>query len=238
LVRVLVGEIEPTMPPEDNERPTPEEIAVLRAWIDAGAKGPDGAAPKYPELSVPEITPAAGVEQFLTSIAIAPDRTRVALGRYRHVDLVDLAADQIVASTKELPGKVNNIAYSADGSLYVVASGVAGLYGAATVCRASDGAIVTQIKGHRDALYDARLSPAGDLLATCSYDRQINLWKTDNQELIRTMAGHNGAVFELAFSSDGSILASASADETVKIWSVATGERFDTLGQPRVSSAP
>ena len=36
LVRVLTGEIEPKMPPEDNERPTEAEIAVLRAWIDGG----------------------------------------------------------------------------------------------------------------------------------------------------------------------------------------------------------
>jgi hypothetical protein len=232
LVRVLTGDIEPSMPPEDNERPTEVEIAMLRAWIDAGAKGPDGATARYPELSVPEIAPAAGVRQSVTSIAVAPDRSRIALGRYRHLDLVDAASDTLVASTKDLPGKVNSISYSRDGALYVTASGIPGLYGAATICRASDGTVVSQVKGHRDALYDAQLSPVGDVLATCSYDRQINLWNAKSGALVRTLSGHNGAVFELAFSSDGSILASASADQTVKIWHVATGERLDTLGQP------
>jgi WD40 repeat protein len=253
LVRALIGEVEPAMPPEGNEGPTLEEIAVLRAWIDAGAKGPDGVAAEYPELSVPVITPAESVEQYLTSIAMAPDHTRIALGRYEHVDLLDVETRQIAATTAELPGKVNSIAYSADGALYVAASGIPGLYGVATICRASDGTIVRQVKGHRDALYDARLSPAGDVLATCSYDRQINLWKLadDGLEsgteplsrsltgtgrgvwtLVRTLSGHNGAVFELAFSRDGSLLASASADQTVKIWNTATGERLDTLGQP------
>ena len=35
LVRALASEVEPAMPPEDNERPTAKEIATLRAWIDA-----------------------------------------------------------------------------------------------------------------------------------------------------------------------------------------------------------
>ena len=76
------------------------------------------------------------------------------------------------------------------------------------------------------------LSPDGKLLATCSYDRQINLWDVASGKLVRTFTGHNGAVFDLAFSPDGAILASASADDTVKIWNVQPGERLDTLGQP------
>ena len=44
MIRVLTGEVEPAMPPKDEPQPTDAEINVLRAWIDAGAKGPDGAA--------------------------------------------------------------------------------------------------------------------------------------------------------------------------------------------------
>ena len=127
---------------------------------------------------------------------------------------------------------MNSISYSRDGKTFVAASGIPGLYGAATICKATDGTIVSQIKGHKDTLYDACLSPDGELLATCSYDREINLWKVATGKLVRTLTGHNGAVYELAFSKDGSVLASASADSTVKLWSVKTGERLDTLGQP------
>ncbi len=237
LVRVLSGEVEPAMPPEDNERPMDAEIAVLRAWIDAGAKGPDGAESQYPELVTPELAAAANVREFVTSLALSSDGKRLALGRYRHVDLVDPTTNAVLATTPELPGKVNSVAFSADGTQLVAASGVPGLYGAATIFNAEDGTIVSQVKGHRDALYDARLSPDGRLLATCSYDRQINLWDVASGKIVRTLSGHNGAVFELAFSADGAILASASADDTVKIWRLATGERLDTLGQPEGSQS-
>lgn len=237
LVRVLTGEVEPAMPPEDNARPTEAEIAVLRAWIDAGAKGPDGAEPKFPELSTPSVPAAANARDFVTSLAVSRDGTRLALGRYQHVDLVDPATKQVLATTPVLPGKVTSVSFSADGTQFVAASGVAGLYGVATICNAADGTIVSQVKGHRDAIYDARLSPDGRLLATCSYDRQINLWEVASGKLARTLSGHNGAVFRLAFSADGLALASASADDTVKLWNVATGERLDTLGQPEGSQS-
>src|SRR3954454_6444930 len=232
MIRMLSGEVEPAMPPKDEPQPTKAEINLLRAWIDAGARGPQGEQSDYPELSTPKIAAAAGVRQYLTSLAISPDGRRLALGRYRHVELVDPITRKVIATTKDLPGKVNSLSYSADGGSLVAASGIPGLYGAATICKASDGTIVSQIKGHKDALYDARLSPNGELLATCSYDRQINLWTVATGKLVRTLTGHNGALYELAFSKDGAILASASADATVKLWNVKTGERLDTLGQP------
>ena len=57
---MLTGEVEPAMPPEDNERPTEAEIDVLRAWIDAGAAGPEGAERRCRVLKTPTIAPAAG----------------------------------------------------------------------------------------------------------------------------------------------------------------------------------
>jgi mono/diheme cytochrome c family protein len=43
LVQRLLGQIEPRMPYQDAALP-PEQVALIRAWIDAGALGPDGCA--------------------------------------------------------------------------------------------------------------------------------------------------------------------------------------------------
>ncbi len=166
------------MPPEDNERPTDAEIAMLRDWIDAGANGPDGAEPAFPDLSTPVIRPAGKVREYLTSLALSPDGNRLALGRYRHVELLDPQNQQVVARTEPLAGKINSIDFSSDGSLFVAASGIPGLYGVATICRTSDASMVSQIKGHRDALYDAKLSPDGKLA------RHVQL-RSPNQSLER-----------------------------------------------------
>ena len=57
MIRMLTGEVEPAMPPKDEPQPTDAEINLLRAWIDAGAKGPDGEQSDFPELSTPKIRP-------------------------------------------------------------------------------------------------------------------------------------------------------------------------------------
>ena len=233
LIRALTGEVEPAMPPEDNPRPTEAEIEVLRAWIDAGAAGPEGAEMPLPELTTPEIAAAAGVRPYLTSLALSPDGKRLALGSYRHVELVDPANEEVAGD--EQRARRQSEQHFVFAGRHVVRC----QFGRPRLVRRGHDLqrdrwrqTVIANQGHRDALYDAELSPDGQLLATCSYDRQINLWDVASGKLVRTLTGHNGAVFELAFSPDGSLLASASADETVKIWSVATGERLDTLGQP------
>jgi WD40 repeat protein len=232
MIRALTGEVEPMMPPEDNPRPTEKEIDLLKAWVDAGATGPAGTVMPRPKLKTPEIAAAASVEPYLTALALSPDGKRLALGKYRRVELIDPSTKEVLATTVELSGKVNGVSFSRDGAQFVASSGVAGLYGVATICNTADAKPVSEITGHRDAIYDAELSPDGELLATCSYDRVINLWNIATGKLVRSLTGHNGAVFDLAFSSDGSVLATASADATIKIWKVKTGERLDTLGQP------
>lgn len=232
LVRVLTGEVEPAMPPEGEPRPTADEVALLRAWIDSGARGPDGEESRFKELTTPHIPPSPDTQAALTSVAISPDGRRLALGGYRRVTLLDATTEQVVATIADLPGKVNAISFSADGSQLVAATGIAGLYGVAAVVDPSTGTIVTQLQGHRDTLYGARFSPDGRTLATCSYDARITLWDVAAAKEIRTLAGHNGPVFDLDLSADAQLLVTASADDTVKVWSVATGERLDTLGQP------
>ena len=55
IIRVLTGAAKPTMPPEDEPRPAADEIALIAAWIEAGARGPQGQAPDRLSLVVPKI---------------------------------------------------------------------------------------------------------------------------------------------------------------------------------------
>jgi len=232
LIRVLTGAAKPSMPPEDNKAPSDEEVALLRAWIDGGAIGPDGDEPIRRNLIVPSIEFELSAEDSpVTAIALSPSGRRVAVGRFSSVELRDIETRKLLFSIRDLPGKVNAIHFSSAGDQLVVATGVGGLYGRAIVYDARSGAEIFSVSGHRDILTDAELSPDGSLLATASYDKNIVIWDRKTGRELRNLSGHNGAIFDIAFNSDGNVLASASADETVKLWSVSSGERLDTLGQ-------
>ncbi|MBL6705400.1 MAG: hypothetical protein ISQ06_04770 [Planctomycetaceae bacterium] len=232
LLQLVTGKAKPVMPPEDEERLTKEEIALLTAWIETGAKGPEGAEPARRTLMVPKIAPTAIKEGPIAAVAVSPDGSRIAVARFGSVEIRDAASMKVVRRLTDFPGKVNSVEFSSDGARIIAGSGIAGLYGQASIWTIADGKPVAMFEGHRDAMYDAVLNRDQSILATCSYDKKIVLWDVATGKELRTLAGHNGAVFDLDFSPDGTIVASASADQTIKLWKVSSGERLDTLSQP------
>src|SRR4051812_28942666 len=90
LILVLTGKAKPAMPPEDNEKPTQDEIATLAAWIDAGAKGPAGAEPDPTIIVTPKIKPAGDVHEAISAVAFSPDGKALAVARYGAVELWSL----------------------------------------------------------------------------------------------------------------------------------------------------
>ncbi len=232
LIRRVTGAAGPLMPPEDKPQPSAEEIAVLKNWVEAGAKGPEGKEPDRTRLTVPSITPKAGLADPITALDWSADGQWIAAARFGRVEILS-ASDLKMSRTlsADLAGKVTALHF-ASGNRLVTASGIPGLYGQAILWDLTTGMPIREIRAHRDVLYDAELSPNGEFLATCSYDRKIILWNASTGEQVRAFEGHNGSVYDIAFSPDGTALVSGSADDTCKVWQVATGERLDTLGQP------
>jgi WD40 repeat protein len=207
------------------------EIATIRAWIDAGAHGPEKEGAMIKELAVPRIAPKVAPRKPITALAYAPGPHLLAVASYGEVQVRSLAGQKFACLVKCCRGNINALAFSSDGSTLFTAGGEPGRFGEAQQWRIADATLLRTFNGHKDALYAAALSPDGRILATGSYDQKIKLWDAESGSEMRTLSGHNGAVYGLAFRPDGKILASASGDRTVKLWDVASGERRDTLSQ-------
>ena len=241
LLRVLEKDAETPKPPEDEPRPNRQEIELLQKWVKQGAIGPKGKQPDRLSLNVPKISPYLAHKQ-ITAIDCSPDGL-VAIGRFREVlifkpeiksaaGVAALNFDRTLFRIGDLPGKVNGLSFSLDGKRLAIASGVSSRGGWISIFNLRSGKTERKFSGHLDLIYDIEFSPRGDLLATCSYDRSIIIWKTGTGQQVRTLSGHNGAVYDIAFSPDGRSLVSASADDTCKLWRLRDGMRLDTLPQP------
>jgi sugar lactone lactonase YvrE len=231
----LVLEIEhrkkPFMPPPKKAEPlAAEEIAVIRAWIDAGAPGPKPgevvAAPTTQPVAkiAPKVTPRRPV----LSLAYEPKVKVLAAARPGEVEIWSAAQQAIIHRLSNLPGDVNAVVFSADGTKLLAAGGEPGVKGRVWIWNVADWTLVRTIEGHKDAIYSLAISADGKQFATGSYDQKITLWNLDDGKALRTFEGHNAAVFGVAFRPDGKVLASVSADRTLKLWDVATGKRLDT----------
>ncbi len=239
IVRMVEGKVEKDgkqliMPPAKKRRKLDAgEIALLKAWINAGARGSataTGVAVR--ELNVPKIITQGRPRDPVNALVGIPGGTLFAAGRYGKVELRSGETGALVREFAGHHGSVNALAASPDGAHLFAGSGSDVLFGEIKEWNVPDGTLVRTIIGHRDAIYALAVSSKGDVLASGSYDQKIKLWNVATGQEIKTLSGHNGCVFGLAFRPDGKILASASADHTVKLWEVETGARRDTLSQP------
>ncbi len=222
------------MPPGKREKLKAEEIALIKAWINSGAKGPlvSEAKPMPKEVITPKIAPTVPLKRSIQAVAFSPKVPFVAVGRYGEVELVNPATKEVVRRISGFTGKVNAVAFSPDGETVYAAGGEAGILGIVRSWKTSDGSSLRSFEGHTDAAYALAVSPDGQWIATGAYDQKIRLWDTATGQEIALLKGHNGVVNGLSFRPDGKVLASASADRTVKLWSIPTGQRLDTLSQP------
>ena len=232
LLQVLEHRKKPFMPPPKKAKKLADaEIALVRAWIEAGAKNlpPGETLPRI--VAVPKIAPKVAPRKAIQAVAYETKSKLLALARLGEIELRSAETRAVVRTLTGHPGPVNAVAFSADGATLVAAGGEPGVAGEVRFWNVADGKLVRTIRGHQDAIYALALAPDGRSFATGSYDHEILLWDKEKEQPIRAFHGHNEAVMSLEFRADGRILASASADRTVKLWDVATGERRDTLGE-------
>ncbi len=231
LYLMAAGKMEPLMPPDGEQGPSEEELAKIADWIEQGAIGPQGGMPIKRQLNTPDVPTTDAAPTPITAITTSEDGRLIAVAKYQRVEIQTV--DGILKQTLDGDfGKVNSVRFNRDGSKVLIASGVTGAYGDASIYSIETGQREVEMIGHRDVLYSAIFSPDEAMIATAGYDRDIVLWDAKTGNAIRSFTGHNGAIFDLAFSPDGKVVASACADETVKIWNVQTGQRLDTLSQP------
>lgn len=230
LIQMLEGKVQPRMPFGGEPLPA-ADIASVKAWIDAGARGPAAGekATSLAPLSLPEIKPQVPVISPVLSLRFSPDNRVLAVGGYQEVRLLDPASGNVLAT---LPGEadfVRSIAVSPDGKMLAAAGGPCQRSGEIKLWDLASHQLVKTIQGHKDCIYSVAWSRDGRLIASGSYDKSVKLWDAASGNEIRTLQDHIDAVFAVAFSPDGKRLASGSQDRTVKIWDVASGRRLYTL---------
>lgn len=229
MMQLIKGQREPKMPPEGEPLPNETEIELIADWINSGAKGPEGKLTHH--FEPPKIKSNVSV-QPVTSLAIANDGSRIAIGKFKTIEIRDAIGEKTLKVIGDLPGKVNSLQFIQNGTHLVAGTGIAGLYGEAVVIRTSDGEIVQRLRGHNDIVYSVAISSDENTIATSSYDRKSVLWNRQSQEKLNTLTGHNDAIFDSAFTPESDLFVTASADATVKVWSVDSGQRLDTRGEP------
>ncbi|MFN0055539.1 MAG: c-type cytochrome domain-containing protein [Planctomycetales bacterium] len=246
LVQMLLGNEQPRMPPKDSRQPKPEEIELIKLWVDTGAKPPTSSIPQSAdELTLPRIEPKVKVTPPIASLAYSPNGRWLAAARHREVLLFDASSGNLVQTLTGAEHPINAVAFSANSQSVAAAEGLPSVVGKVRLWNLEQNPVAAAqgnaqaplashrtLTGHADSIYALAFSPDGTQLVTASYDKLLILWDVVSGAEKQTLKHHTAAVFAVAFSPDGKSLASVAADQTVKIWNVATGQRILTLTEP------
>lgn len=220
------------MPPGKRDHLKPEEIALFRAWIDAGAPAPlADVGVSRAELVVPKITPKSSPRRSINDLAFDAKSGSLAVARPDGVELINPDTRALIRTLLGMPGPVNAVAFSRDGQFVFAAGGWPTQSGEIRQWRTETGELMRTFGGPRDSLHSLVVSPDGTIVAAGSYDYSVTLWRVGEGTVFKTVNVNQGAVMGLAFRPDGQVLATASYDRTAKLIDANTGIRLETFGQ-------
>ncbi|MSR32344.1 MAG: NB-ARC domain protein [Gemmataceae bacterium] len=232
---LLSGKTErPLMPPKSEEPLTPQELALIKLWINQGAKPPSAVRtrPKV-VVTVPPATVAP-----VRGLAIARDKSILVASRGNQVHVYDANSGVFLRSLlapdlKKPDGTavkaahvalVESLALSQDGKFIAT-----GGFQEVRLWDTQTGAHLAIIPAFVDRVVAVAFSNDSKLLATAggapTEEGEIKIFQIPTGKLIIDIKNaHSDTAFGVAFSSDGKMLATCGADKFVKVFEVPTGK--------------
>lgn len=125
------------------------------------------------------------------------------------------AAEQVMRFHE---GAVNAVAFLKDGRMVT-----AGADARIAVWTSGESRPDVTFDGHEAPVASLAVSPAGDWLASASWDRTVRLWPLGGGSP-RVLEGNSQNVNGVAFSPDGRQVISAGYDTTLRIWPISGGD--------------
>ncbi len=235
LVKLSGKTQKPLMPPKSEEGLTPEELALIKLWIEQGAKPPVGMRER-PKVIVS--APPANV-QPVRGIAVSPDKMLIVASRGNQIHLYNAVTGAYERSLsdpelKNSDGKpvkaahlslVESLAYSPDGKYLA-----SGAFQEVILWDIKTGKLLHRVPGFAERVVALAFSNDSKLLGTGggapTEDGEIKVIDVANGKVTLDIKkdGHSDTVFGVCFSPDDKMLATCAADKFVKVFEMPSGK--------------
>lgn len=216
------------MPQKDDPLPK-AQIALIEKWIQQGAKfdGPDTKAHLASLIPrVPHPNPPASYARAVpvAALAFSPDGKQLAASGYHEVTLWEPATGKLLRRVKNLPQRIQALAWHPSGQWLAVGGGSPGQSGEVALVDIAKGEVAKILTSTIDTVMALAFDREGARLAAGGADNAIRIFSVPEGKELRLLQQHADWVLGLAFSPDGKHLASASRDRTARVFNLDTGD--------------
>ena len=223
--------MKPNMPPKDEVPLNPNELAMIKLWIDQGAKPPTGVGLTRPKV-VLSLPPA--LVNPVRAVAISPDGKIIASGRGDQIHLYKPTGEYIktlIDPNLKLPnGKAVKAApISRWSNLWrfrpTGRRSRPAAYQEVKLWNPEAGTVKKTLTGFADRVVTMNFSPDGKYLATgggmATEDGEVKVFDVHTWKPVGDFKSpHSDTVLGVCFSPDSKKLATCGADKFVKVWEI------------------
>jgi uncharacterized protein with WD repeat len=224
----------PFMPPKTEEPLSPEELALLKLWIDQGARAPAGPRARS------TLVIAALPEQVhpVRALAMNPSKANLAAARANRLSIYDTASGNVLKTLIDPQLKspdnkplqtahstiIEALAFSPDGKTLA-----SGSFREVFLWDAQSGQLLARCRDFSDRVVALGFSPDGKLLATGggapTEDGEVKILDTSSgRPILSIKNAHSDTVYGVSFSPDGKKLATCGADKFIKVFELPGGK--------------
>jgi uncharacterized protein with WD repeat len=224
-------QVKPIMPPKTEDPLTPQELTLIKLWIEEGAKAPT--TTRLKEKIIVNLPPP--LVKPVRAVTVSPDGKIVAASRGNQIHLFDGKKGDFIKTLidpnlKTPDGKeakaahislVESLTLSPDGKTLA-----SGSFQELTLWDVEKSLPTLHITGFADKVTCIAYSVDGKFFATGggapTEDGEIKVFDSAGKLVTEIKNGHSDNVFAVAFSPDGKLLASGGADKFVKVFELPT----------------
>ncbi|MEX2175310.1 MAG: c-type cytochrome domain-containing protein [Pirellulaceae bacterium] len=246
LLALAAQQKEPHMPPPDNDVKakslTPDELGLIKLWIDQGAKGEVQSASSM--ITWQPLPP--GINPIY-AVAIAPDGQYAAAARANQIFLYHVPSRRELGRLTDpallerglykQPGVadvdlIQALRFSPDGQWLA-----SGGYRTVKLWKKPAGGKKLDLAGLEGPARSIAVSNDGKWAAIGEETGKAKVFDLTTGQVVKTLQGHGGPVTGVAFTADGARLVTGSLDKTFRVFNLADQAQLASIETPAAVNA-
>jgi WD40 repeat protein len=213
--------------PKDADPLSDSDVALIRRWIEQGAKDDTPASAQVPvDTTHPPIYHAAPV---ITSLDWSPDGSLIAVAGFHEVLLHHADGSGLVARLIGMSERIESIRFSPDGKKLAISGGRPAQVGEIQIWDVVNHELLLSHPLTHDSVYGVSWSPDGKLVACGCTDKTVRAIDAESGKEVLLQRAHDDWVLGTVFSADGKHVVSVGRDMTAKLIEVSSQRLVDDV---------